>query len=316
MGKPNKMNIPVDYINALGVNTSLNFNITRIAFAKHFAMAGQGFAPKPSKLFRTLGMALHYSNYIQRDSFYNNRFSTPPDILSDPTEKGQFSNLAGKAIADYLSKRIDNSLLTVNYEAEMRLRGIPLLGQRPDLLAYTSSTTRFAIEAKGYRGGAGNMAKHKIQANSGNHIIPVNFSVASVSYNIYNSIRCNYHDPFNENVRFDNDDLKNISKQYYSGFAGFLDKNYFEIYERTYGEENFYEIGLSYRQFKKIFKDNHRFPSFMFHEIFDIYRPRLIVPVDIMEYSESGITNQTKAFNFIQEKNLYIDNDRIGLTIG
>ncbi|TPD73753.1 hypothetical protein [Flavobacterium microcysteis] len=278
-------------------------------------MAGQGFAPRPSKLFRTLGMALHYSYYLRRGSFYNNHFSQPPIGLSDPTEKGQFSNLAGKAIADLLSKRIDNSLLTVNYEAEMRLRGIPLVGQRPDLLAYTSSSTRFAIEAKGYTNGTGDMTDHKIQANSGNHIIPVNFSVASVSYNIYNSIRCNYHDPFNENVIIGDDDLINISKQYYSGFAEFLDNDYFEIGQRNYGEESFYEVGLSYRQFRKMFKDNSRFPSFMFHEIFDIYRPRLIIPVDVIEYSKFGITNQTKPFNYIQQKNLYIDNDRIGLTI-
>lgn len=309
------MNIPVDYIDASGLNTSLDYTINRITFAKHLAIAGQGFAPRPSKLFRTLGMALHYSNYIQRNAFYNNRFSTPPDILSDPTEKGQFSNLAGKAIADYLSKRISNSLLTVNYEAEMRLRGIPLVGQRPDLLAYISPTTRFAIEAKGFTNGAGNMANHKNQANSGNHIIPVNFSVASVSYNLYNSVRCNYHDPFNENVRIDEEDLRNISKQYYSGFAEFLHKDYFEIRQRTYGEESFYEVGLTYRQFKKLFEDSTRFPSFMFHEIFDIYSPRLIIPSDVIELSKSGITNQTKPFNYIQEKNLYIDNDRIGLTI-
>jgi hypothetical protein len=309
------MNIPVDYIDALGVNHSLNFNINRIAFAKHLAIAGQGFAPKPSKLFRTLGMALHYSNYIQRNSFYNNHFSQPPTGLSDPTEKGQFSNLAGKAIADYLSKRINNSLLTVNYEAEMRLRGIPLIGQRPDLLAYTSTTTRFAIEAKGYSGGAGNMANHKNQAQSGNFIIPVNFSIASVSYNIYNSIKCNYHDPLNENIVIDNDEFKNSSKLYYSGFAEFLDEKYFEINELSFGEEKFYEVGLSYRQLEKMFKNNFSFSRFMFHEIFDIHRPRLIIPKNIIEYSESGITNKIEPFKYIQEKGIYIDNDRIGLKI-
>ena len=198
----------------------------------------------------------------------------------------------------------------------MRLRGIPIIGQRPDLLAYTSPRSRFAIEAKGFSNGAGNMRNHKIQANSGNHIIPVSFSVASVSYNIYNSIRCNYHDPFNENVIIDEGDLKEISKQYYSGFAEFLDNDYFEVSQQTYGEERFYEVSLSYRQFRKTFKDNFRFSSFMLHDFFDIYRPRLIIPIDVVEYSKYGITNQTKPFRYIQEKNRYIDNDRIGLAIG
>lgn len=310
------MNIPVDYIDTLGHNHSLNFNISRIAIAKHLALAGQGFAPKPSKLFRILGMALHYSNYIQRNSFYNNRFSLPPDKLSDPTEKGQFSNLVGKAVADYLSKRINNSLLTVNYEAEMRSRGIPLIGSRPDLLAYTSASTRFAIEAKGYTSGSsGNMTNHKRQAQSGNHIIPVNFSIASVSYNIYDSIKCKYHDPFNENIEIDNEEFINSAKLYYSGFAEFLDEKYFEINEVRFEEQEFYEIGLSHKHLEKMLTDDFRINRFVFYEIFDIYKPRLIIPKKIIEYSESGITKELEPFKYIQENGIYIDNDRIGLKI-
>ncbi len=180
------MNLPVDYIDNNGTNHNLNFTISRLAFVKHFAIAGQGYAPRLSKLFRAIGMAFHYSYYLQSHSFYNNHFSQPPDSLSDPTEKGQFSNLVGKAIADFLSKRISNSMLTVNYEAEMRLRHIPVVGPRPDLLAY-SPTSTFAIEAKGYTAGPGNMTRHKLQARSGNHLIPVNFSIASVSSNIFAS---------------------------------------------------------------------------------------------------------------------------------
>jgi hypothetical protein len=79
--------------------------------------------------------------------------------LSDPTEKGQFSNLVGKAIADFLSKRIDHSLFTVNYEAAMRLKDISLSIsgkqiRRPDLPAFVPNAT-FAIEAKGFSGGVG-----------------------------------------------------------------------------------------------------------------------------------------------------------------
>jgi len=99
------MNISVEYINSLGAVFNRNYMITRLAFAKHMAIAGQGYAPRPQKLFRMIGMAFHYGYYIQRKAFYNSRFSEPPTELSDPTEKAQFSNIAGKAIADFLSKR-------------------------------------------------------------------------------------------------------------------------------------------------------------------------------------------------------------------
>ena len=100
--------------------------------------------------------------------FNRDRFSEPPIGLSDPTDKGQFSNLAGKTIADFLSKRINRSLYTVIYEAAMRLRSMPLsMGgkqvRRPDLLAFAPNAT-FAIEAKGFSRGYGSMIDHKDQS--------------------------------------------------------------------------------------------------------------------------------------------------------
>lgn len=122
------MNIPVEYKDSAGTISNRTFNLTRLAFAKHMAIAGQGYAPRPQKLLRTIGVFFHYGYYIQSHDFYNNNcFSEPPIQLSDPTEKGQFSNLVGKAIADFLSKRIDNSLFTVNYEAKITIKE----GQRP-----------------------------------------------------------------------------------------------------------------------------------------------------------------------------------------
>jgi hypothetical protein len=105
------MNIAVEYIDTAGATSKLNYRLTRLAFIKHLAIAGQGYAPRPQKLMRTLGMLLHYSYYLHRTAFYNNRFSEPPISISDPTEKGQFSDVAGKAIADFLSKRINQSFL-------------------------------------------------------------------------------------------------------------------------------------------------------------------------------------------------------------
>jgi hypothetical protein len=260
-------------------------------------------------------MFFHYSSYIQRQPFYNNRFSKPPIQLSDPTEKGQFSNLAGKAVADFLSKRIDKSIFTVNYEAAMRLRGMSLNVGRPDLIAYNQNAM-FALEAKGYSGGHGNMTTHKTQSQTGD--IPVNFSVACVSYNLYNNVRCKYHDPFNDNIQYDNELLRGLTRIYYKGLSEFLNQEFFEYREFNLQGESFYEVDLSYPFFKKFFPDKFPIRPIWLFKILDFYRPRLILPKKIKEYAEAGLTSETKPFLFeTSEKdyNTYIDNDRVGLRI-
>jgi hypothetical protein len=310
------MNIAVEYIDTAGATSKLNYRLTRLAFIRHLAIAGQGYAPRPQKLMRTLGMLLHYSYYLHRTAFYNNRFSEPPISISDPTEKGQFSNVAGKAIADFLSKRINQSLYTVNYEAEMRLRKMPIRGSRPDLIAY-NRTAKFALEAKGYSGGAGDMADHKLQSRQGN--IPVNFSVACVSYDLFGSVKANYHDPYNDDVPYDNATLSQLTKAYYRGLSGFLNENYFSFREVSYQNESFYEVDLFYPGFEKMFDREPPFFPMWHHEILHYYRPRLILPINTRILSETGITNETAPFFFDtgsnSETRIYIDNDRVGLRI-
>lgn len=307
------MNISVEYKDTTGTISNLIFRMTRLAFAKHLAIAGQGYAPSPQKLIRTIAMFFHYSYYLQRQAFYKHRFSEPPIQLSDPTEKGQFSNLAGKAIADFLSKRIDNSLFTVNYEAAMRLRGMPLNVGRPDLLAFTQNSM-FAIEAKGHTDGSGNMTTHKNQSLTGG--IPVNFTVACISYDLYHNVKCNYHDPFNDNIPYDNVTLSGLTRNYYKGLSEFLDQKFFEYREIKYQGEDFYEVELSYRNYEKFFPDEFPFRPIWRFDILEYYRPRLILPKRIREYAEKGITNELKPFLFQtkeQDDNIYIDNDRVGL---
>jgi len=305
------MNLTVEYKDTAGSISNQTYSLTRIAFAKHLAIAGQGYAPRLQKLIRTIAMFFHYSNYIQREAFNNDRFSEPPIQLSDPTEKGQFSNLAGKAITDFLSKRIDQSIFTVNYEAAMRLMGMPLNVGRPDLLAFKQNAM-FAIEAKGYSGGHGDMTKHKMQSQTGG--IPVNFSVACVSYNLYNNIQCKYHEPFNKNIQYDNELLRELSKNYYKGLSEFLELEYFEY--QKFQDETFYEVELTSRSFKKLSQDEFPFSPIWYFEILDYYKPRLILPEKVMEYAKHGLANETKPFIFEkQDNNIYIDNDRVGLQI-
>lgn len=307
------MNITVEYINTAGITFNQNHRLSRLAFAKHFAIAGQGYAPRPQKLIRTISMFFHYSYYLQKQAFDNNHFSSPPVELSDPTEKGQFSNLAGKGIADFLSKRIDQSIFTVNYEAAMRLRNMPINVQRPDLLAFNQNSM-FALEAKGFSARSVNMTNAKNQSLTGG--IPVNFTVACASYNLYDNVNCKYHDPFNDSVSYDNEMLTNLTKSYYSGLSEFLNQEYFRYREFNFQGEEFYEVELNYRNYEKLLP--YEFKHFFYFEIFEFYRPRLILPKKIQEYAEHGITNETKPFIFESKEkddNIYIDNDRVGLRI-
>ncbi|MEQ1665822.1 MAG: hypothetical protein ABL927_10640 [Bdellovibrionales bacterium] len=307
------MNIQVEHIDTSGALHNRSFRISRTALAKHMAIAGQGYAPKVHKLIKTVGMYFHYTKYIQKKQFYEDKFSEPPVPLSDPTEKAQFSNLAGKAIADFLSKRIDNSLYTVNYEAAMKINGHLIKGMRPDLIAY-SPTAMFALEAKGrHHKTCGNMSKHKKQAKSGP--ISVNFSVACVSYNMFNKITCKYRDPFNQDVRYDNRGLQALTKKYYKGLSEFLNPQYFDYREFSLQGEEFYEVELFSKSLEKFFPDEQPFRRFKY-ELFDFIRPCLILPKKIFEYAEKGINNETTPFIFENESEnnyLYIDNDRIGL---
>lgn len=309
------MVINVEYLDTAGALSNRQYNMSRLAFFKHLAIAGQGYAPAPQKLFRTLGMFLHYSMYIKKHEFDNNRFSEPPIQLSDPTEKGQFSNLAGKAIADFLSKKIDNSIFTVNYEAAMRVRGLKLIGSKPDLIAH-SPTGIFAVEAKGRNeSNPGDMFAHKAQAGSGK--IKVNFSVACVSYNLYRRVTCKYHDPYNADVPYDSLSLQVLTRNYYSGLSGFLDKEMFDYREVSIQGERFFEVELSYRNFDKRTLSEFSMMPHIYRELLDHFRPKLILPRNIFEFAENGITNNVEPFIFKADEDeyLYIDNDRVGLSI-
>lgn len=313
------MNIPVEYLDQHGNIHNLNYQLTRLAFAKHMTMAGQGYILNPGKLIKSLAKLVNYSAYMQRRPFYqNNRFSEPPMLFRDPTEKGQFSNLAGKAIADFLSKRIDNSFMTINYEGAMSYHKQPIRGSRPDLIAFSPNTT-FAIEAKGREQSVistEEMAKHKKQSQSGPFSNKVHFSIACISYNLYRNIAVKYHDPFNEGAEYDLEALKALSKKYYSSLAEFLNENSFNVSRTQIQNENFFEVGLSGRTIEKLFDDGLMFDRFgPAHFYFD--RVRLLLPADIIQYAEEGITKELEPFNLAPSETdsryLYIDNDRVGL---
>lgn len=312
------MKIETEHIDSKGNVNNKDIAISRLAFIKHMGIAGQGYAPGLNKIQKVIGMFFVYRSYIRRHEFYRqNRFSEPPIRFSDPTEKSQFSNIAGKSIADYLSKKLDKSTLTVNYEAAMRLRGFPISGSRPDLLAFTNNKT-FAVECKGFGSpSSGNMKTHKSQSQAGP--IPVNYSIASVSYNLYSKVKCNYYDPVNPDTEFDEDLLKKLSKEYYSGIKEYFDERYFDRNEIKVNGEEFYELEIFTPRFLRsfgleIFPWNWPEMNFM---LFERLRFKLIIPKSIEQLAGNGINRETEPFIIGESETnyLYIDNDRIGLKI-
>lgn len=312
------MRIKTEHVDSNQKTHNRDIVISLLAFIKHMGIAGQGYAPKLNKIQRVIGMFFVFRSYLRRNEFYGqNKFSEPPIRFSDPTEKAQFSNLAGKSIADYLSKKIDNSILTVNYEAAMRLKGFPIKGSRPDLIAFTNNKT-FAIESKGFdSSSSGNMSNHKSQSQAGP--IPVNYTIASVSYNLYSKVKCNYHDPVNPETEYDESLLKQLSKEYYSGIKEYYDERYFERNEIEVKGEKFYELEVFTPRFLRSLGFD-RYPwiwpeiEFMlFHRL----RFKLIIPKNIEYLAENGINRETKPFLIGESESnyLYIDNDRVGLKI-
>ena len=142
-----------------------------------------------------------------------------------------------------------------------------------------------------------------------------------ITHNLYEKVKCNYYDPYNENVPFDAELFRALTKEYYTGFSKFLEYGPFD--EVEYQNESFYEIDLFYSSFwEKYFFHKHPFRHF-WDEIFHFYRPRLILPINIKEFAQNGLTENIKPFLFesrndnIKESDskIYIDNDRIGLKI-
>ena len=300
------MNIEIEYKDNNGLITNRNYYISKLGLIKHMAISGQRYGSNSYKILKAIGMYFQYHYYLDSQSLQNDKFSLPPDVLYDPTEKGQFSNIIGKAIADFLSKKIDNSIHTTNYEAAMKINGLAIIGSRPDLLAFANNST-FAIEAKGYsRRSVSNNDMNQYKQQSQNGSIPVNFTVASVSYNLYNKVKCKYHDPDQSNHKLDTELFTQLTKNYYSSFLDFIE--FEDCKQIKYNNEYFYEVNILSNIFNV---ESTLFKNKLFN-----YNIKLILPINIKKYAKAGLEIDIKPFIFENTETLYIDTDRIGLKLG
>ena len=295
------------------VNNSKIFELFLPAIVKHLAFSGCHFMPDKLKLARCLGMFFHYAFYLQKKALDNNSFSEPPNCIYDPTEKGHFSNLAGKAIADFLSKRISNAIFTVNYEAAMKATRLSIKEKRPDLLAISQKGV-FAIEAKGLSKKPTDEKIKEFEDQSLQGMLPVDFCVTSVSYNLYSKVKCKYHENLpisNNNNNNVQEILRNLSKNYYLNFLNFIsDNSQFKATEEL-GKEKFYKIDLFNEHLEKGLIE---YPLGVWLKKFlDFYKPKLIIPENIKYYAENGLS--LTPFEFEGNDEIYIDNDRIGIEL-
>jgi len=294
------MNIKVEYKDSQGNITNQNYPLTYLGILKYLAIAGQGYMPTLKKFWRTLGMFLVYAEYLDICRFYNkNAFSIPVGYFYDPTEKNHFSNLIGKAIADFLAKTISHAQITLNYEAEMKKRNMKIKGKRPDLFCIAKPYT-FSIEAKGYS--SQYVGNKRINAFIKNRKvaqpIKVNFSIISISYNIYSSIKVKYYDPEYNNNK-ENNLEQDLIKNYYLGLKEYLNRDFFHIEEVMINSRKYYRLDL------------RDLPCLL--HVFPYFSTKISILIDkrINNYAETGILDSYNA-PFFEEENIFIDSDGIG----
>lgn len=286
------------------------FNLSTLGLIKHFGLAGQSYGTTIRAIRRAIGVYFFYYDYFKRKDIINSRFSKPANYFYDPTDQGDFSTVAGRAIADFLARRIDGATHTITYEGAMLLDGWNDFSvSRADLYCF-NSCKQFAVEAKGYdvkTVSENEMKVHKIQSGQG-PIKNIDFSVASVSYNLYNKIKNKYYDPKRERSEFNIDLNTKISSQYYSGFAELL-KEQKDFPSLNFSDQNreFYLI--------PIYSSDNELISYEKVRIRKYYRPNtvfLVLDKRIMNFALEGFVKNEER-DVITDDGLYIDNDGIGL---
>ena len=205
---------------AAGKKTTSIGDISFLAFVKHATFAGIDRHFFPHLPFRYFGLFFEFA-----PSFIcSNHFQLLPELVNDPTETAYISNRIGRAFADYFSKKLYGAKFTHSYECAMRLKRHSISGERPDFYCDTL-TKQFAVEAKGYSAKSISdvaMQKHKAQSKTGP--LPVNFSAASVAYNLYNTPKIKFYDPDGDDIPYDDSLNLELRRSYYENALHFIEQ--------------------------------------------------------------------------------------------
>ncbi|MCO4311349.1 hypothetical protein [Pectobacterium versatile] len=234
--------------NATGkITTSVN-QISFLAFIKHATFAGIGSPFFKHLPFRYLSLFFEFVPSF----FRSGHFNLLPELANDPTETAYMSNKIGRAFADYLSKRVYGAKFTHNYECAMHLKGYPITGNRPDFYCDTMRT-QFAVESKGYSARSISdtaMIKHKTQSKTGP--LSVNFSIASVAYNLYKEPRIKFYDPQGDNVLYDNNLNSELREMYYRNVLYFIEHISYSRIQSEFADYFAYNISYPFMAISQI----------------------------------------------------------------
>ena len=162
------------------------------------------------------------------------------------------------------------------------------------------------------------MEKYKQQSRNGG--LKVDYSIACVSYNLYERVRCKYHDPEGEEVKFDSELFRNLTKNYYSGLSSFIHSD--AVTEtREFDSEEFIIVNLGrlFYYHRIPFGNNYLWQDRFFYEYLSQYS--LILPSNIEEFADKGLNKPLPPFPLHASEGdghserdwYYIDNDRVGI---
>jgi hypothetical protein len=294
------MKIEVDYLDRAGTSSSVPINMSLPCFLKHAALAGRanhlGFA---AGVVRALGILMANHEYFSfKLPIGWLGFSPLPPYMFDPTELGDFSTIAGRAVGDYLGKNLLKAKLSHSYEAVMHMLGYQMKGPRPDFYCVTDNE-QFALEAKGYSKssfGPSAMAVRKAQACSGP--VPVHFAFASVTYNLYGAVKCKFHDPVVPDAEFNR------------RLNGALAFNYYEsLYQQLTVLGRPEQTRFNNREYLSYDLDPRYFRHY-------VQRIRLILPMDVQRQLSPNQYLELRHEQYDSEReSVYIDSDGVGIQI-
>ena len=207
--------------------------IGNMEIVKHFVVAGCGQVLSQKHLKKAKAALTYFEDFFPNN--INTRgFIFPSGYLYDPTAKAQFSNLIGKALADYFFKKFFKNGITMNYEAMMKIKyGKVDSISRPDLYG-VSNFTVFSIEAKGYTRTTSKKDEHKKQAKAG----PLfkNYATASVTEKIYSNIHVDFYDPPQDGI-----ELPCTEEEYTKAYYKNIVEDFYKTREirriKKYGED-------------------------------------------------------------------------------
>jgi len=214
-------------------------SIGYLAFCKHLAFAGLGpYSMPPSRFLGDIVGSWQYWRLNPQC------FSLPNPFANDPTEKAFLSNRVGKAFADYLAKQLYAARFTYCYEDAMCKAGFSIMGSRPDFYC-DDLTHQFAIEAKGFSCTCcsdNQMNIYKHQSTQGP--LGVNFSIASVAYDLYREPKVKFYDPVIENLPYNIELNDRLRSAYYEAILNLIEELGLETMGVYQDNNNYVEYNL------------------------------------------------------------------------